>query len=87
MGRDIFADLNDALFVQMNKLQSADQSDKESFDRMIQQSKAVADLAENIIDNNNSKIRAMQFFEGLSCNVDSAIAQRDKMLGDGGHGA
>lgn len=87
MGRDIFADLNDALFAQLNKIQSVDQNDKERFSKTLAQSKAVADLAANIIDNNNSKIRAMQFFEGTSKNIDSTIAQRDKMLGDGSNGA
>ena len=80
MGRDIFSDLNDALFAQMNKLQTVDKGNKEQFAKTLAQSKAVADLASNIIDNNNSKIRAMQFFEGLSKNVDSIIEQRGKML-------
>ena len=87
MGRDIFSDLNDALFAQMNKLQTVDKGNKEQFAKTLAQSKAVADLASNIIDNNNSKIRAMQFFEGLSKNVDSIIEQRGKMLGDGNDGA
>ena len=87
MTRDIFADLNDALFVQMEKLQAVDQNDAAQRDFTIEQSRAVADLASNIIRNNNSKIHAMQFFEGLSGNVDSVIRQRDKMLGDGSNGA
>ena len=86
MARDIFADLNDALFVQMEKAMTADKLDPKSRAVVIEQSKAVAELASNIIRNNNSKIHAMQFFEGLSGNVDSVIRQRDKMLGDGNNG-
>ena len=86
MGRDIFTDLNDALFAQMAKLQDADKLDPKSRAVVIGQSKAVADLASNIIKNNNSRVNAMKFFEGLSGNVDSLIRQRDKMLGDGSDG-
>lgn len=87
MGRDIFADINEALFTQMGKLQSVDRKNTEQLEATIDQSRAVSELAANIIRNNNSKIHAMQFFEGLSKNVDSCIAQRDKMLGDGSDGA
>lgn len=87
MARDIFADLNDALFAQMDKLQSVDPRDSEQLGRTIEQSQAVSKLAQGIIDNNNSKISAMRFFDDAGVKAGALSDQHAKMLGGGGHGA
>lgn len=80
---DVFSDLNDAMFAQMEKLQSVNPRDTAQMDRVIAQSEAVANLAEKVIHNNNSKVRAMQFFESIGCNIGAIEAQKQKLLGDG----
>ena len=80
---DVFADLNEALFAQMDKLQSINPRDAAQMDRIIEQSEAVADLAEKIIDNNNSKVRAMQFFDSIGVKANDIAVQQAKLLGSG----
>ena len=80
--RGTFDMLNDALFAQLDKLQSIDPKDGEQMERCIEQSKAVSQLASNIIGNANTaiglmKMRAMD--EGLG----KVIVSAPRMLGGG----
>lgn len=58
MTKGTFDQLNDALFAQLDKLQAVDGDDAEAMERAIEQTKAVSQLAGNIIDNASTAIRA-----------------------------
>lgn len=76
-----FDDLNAALFAQMEKLANA--SDEETITREINRSKAVGDLAGNIISNYNTAINLMKFQASEGMDMAGMIAARPKMLGGG----
>lgn len=82
-GTDIFEQLNNALFAQLDELRALDYQHGPKLDKTIEKTEAVADLAERIIQNNNSKISALRFFEGVSNNTDAIAAQQSRLLGDG----
>lgn len=77
----MFDDLNEALFAQMAKLQSVDPKDKDKMEQVIEQSKAVSQLAGNIIGNANTAINLMRFQSSEGTSMAESIAVRPKMLG------
>lgn len=80
--RSVFDTLNEALFAQMDKLQSIDPKDREQMEQCIAQSKAVSGLAGNIIDNATTAISLMRF-KSMDCGLGNALVDAPKMLGGG----
>lgn len=80
--KGVFDALNDALFAQMDKLQSIDPRDKDAMDQCIAQSDAVSKLAGNIIGNATTAINMMKF-RAMESGIDKALINAPKMLGDG----
>ena len=76
-----FDQLNEALFAQLEKLQSVPSDDKDKMDQTIEQTKAVSQLAVNIINNTNSAINAMKFYEMAGMDAGGLMATAPKMLG------
>ena len=60
-----FDQLNDALFAQLDKLQSIDPNDTETMEQAIEQSRAVSSLASNIIGNANMALRTVTYMEEM----------------------
>lgn len=83
MSKGTFDQLNDALFAQLDKLQSVDYADKEAMEQAIEQTKAVSGIAANIISNNATKISAMKYFENIGVEYGNLAAKAPKMLGGG----
>lgn len=83
MTRGTFDTLNDALFAQLNKLQDVDTNDPEQMERVIEQTKAVSSLACNIINNANTAINAMRFYDQAGLGAAELIGRSPKMLGGG----
>lgn len=79
----MFDDLNEALFAQMAKLQSVDPRDKDKMEQVIEQSKAVSQLAGNIIGNANTAINLAKFQASEGIGAAGLIATQPKMLGGG----
>lgn len=80
--RGVFDALNEALFAQMDKLQSIDPKDKEQMEQCIAQSKAVSSLAANIIGNATTAIDLMRF-QSMEGGLGQALVNAPKMLGGG----
>lgn len=72
--------LNDALFAQIDKLQSIDPHDAEQMERCIEQSRAVSQLASNVISNANTAINVMRMYEQAGMDLDSLAGRTPKML-------
>ncbi len=83
MSKGTFDQLNDALFAQLEKLQSVDYADSEQMKQAIAQTNAVSGIAANIISNNATKISAMKYFENIGVEYGSLAAKAPKMLGGG----
>lgn len=75
-----FDDLNNALFAQMDRLANASGDDVE---KEIERSRAVGNLAGNIIANYNTAISLMRFQADEGMDLASRVAMRPKMLGGG----
>ena len=73
-----FERLNDALFAQVDKLQSIDPCNTEQLEHCINQSMAVSKLAGNIISNATNEINLLRFMssEGMCLNEVAAIAPK-----------
>lgn len=84
MAQGTFDQLNDALFAQLDKLQSVSPSDTDKMEQTIEQSRAVSALASKIIDNANTAVKLMQFqaTEGNGM-TDMAFNSMNRMLGSG----
>lgn len=84
MAQGTFDQLNDALFAQLDKLQSVNPSDADKMEQTIEQSRAVSALASKIIDNANTAVKLMQFqaTEGNGM-TDMAFSSMNRMLGSG----
>ena len=78
-----FDKLNDALFAQLDKLQLVEADDSESMERVIEQTKAVSDLARNIISNANTAINAMRLYDNAGLGAAELVGRAPKMLGGG----
>lgn len=78
--RGTFDQLNDALFAQMEKLQSVDPSNKEKMEQVIEQSRAVSQLAGNIIGNANTAISLLKYQSMEGMDLDGIAATTPKML-------
>lgn len=78
--RNMFDDLNEALFAQIDKLQSIDPADKEQMEQTIEQSRAVSSLASNVIKNANAAVNLMRFRSDLGMELESKSASTPKML-------
>ena len=76
----IFENLNDALFAQMDKLQSIDPKNIDQLDQCIEQSKAVSQLAGNIIANANTEINLLKYMSSESICLSEAATPARKML-------
>ena len=76
----IFENLNDALFAQMDKLQSIDPKNIDQLDQCIEQSKAVSQLAGNIIANANTEINLLKYMSSESISLSEAVTPARKML-------
>ena len=75
-----FDELNDALFAQMDKLQSVNPRDQEQMAQVIEQSRAVSQLAGNIIANANTAISLLKFQSQEGMDLDGIAATTPKML-------
>ena len=80
--KGVFDTLNDALFAQMDKLQSIDPGDKDAMEQCIAQSDAVSKLAGNIIGNATTAINLMKF-RAMEGGIGDALVNAPRMLGDG----
>lgn len=78
-----FDKLNEALFAQLDKLQSVDPDDAEAMERTIEQTKAVSQLAVNIIGNANTAISAMRLYDQAGLGAAELIGRSPRMLGGG----
>lgn len=83
MAEGNFDKLNGALFAQLDKLQSIDSRDAEKMDQCIEQTKAVSQLASNIISNVNAAINVMKFYDNAGMGAAELIGRAPKMLGGG----
>lgn len=83
MSKGTFDQLNDALFAQLEKLQSVDYADTDTMKQAIAQTEAVSGIAANIISNNATKISAMKYFESIGMEYGNLAAKAPKMLGGG----
>lgn len=83
MTKGTFDQLNDALFAQLDKLQTVDGDDAEAMERAIEQTKAVSQLAGNIIANANTAIMAMRLYNQAGMEAAELIGKAPKMLGGG----
>ena len=83
MTQGTFDKLNDALFAQLDKLQEVDRHDAEAMARVIEQTKAVSQLASNIINNANTAISAMRLYDQAGMGAAELIGRSPKMLGGG----
>lgn len=72
--------LNDALFAQMDKLQSIDPANREQMEQTIEQSRAVSQLAGNIISNANTAISLLKYQAMDGMDMDGLAATTPKML-------
>lgn len=79
-GKGTFDTLNEALFAQMDKLQSIDPADKDKMEQTIEQSRAVSQLAGNIIANANTAISLLKFQSQEGMDLDGLAATTPKML-------
>lgn len=78
-GTNLFDQLNDALFAQMDKLQSIDPKDKEQMEQTIEQTRAVSQLAGNIIANAGNAIKVVQL-AGDNGSIMNAAVKTPRML-------
>lgn len=76
----MFDQLNDALFAQLDKLQSIDPRDTERMSQTIEQSKVVSQLASNIIGNASTAISLMKFQAQAGDTLENRAAAAPKML-------
>lgn len=83
MSQGTFDKLNDALFAQLDKLQDVDPADAEAMERTIEQTRAVSQLAGNIISNANTAINAMRLYDQAGMGAAELIGKAPKMLGGG----
>ena len=83
MSKGTFDQLNDALFAQLDKLQSIDPHDKDAMDSCIEQSHAVSQLAANVINNTSTAINAMRLYDKAGMGAAELIGRAPKMLGGG----
>lgn len=83
MAEGTYDTLNDALFAQLDKLQSIPSSEKDAMAQCIEQSRAVSQLAGNIIANRDSAIRAMRMYEQAGMDAAGLVAVSPRMLGGG----
>lgn len=77
----MFDDLNDALFAQMAKLQSIDPQNHEAMEQCIEQSKAVSQLAGNIIANANTAVNLLKYQASEGMDIAGLVATTPKLLG------
>ena len=82
MGQTTFDQLNDALFAQLDKLQSIDPRDGEQMEQCIEQSRAVSQLAGNIIGNASTAISLLRM-RSMDGDVERAIVDAPRMLTGG----
>ena len=80
--RGVFDTLNEALFAQMDKLQSIDPRDEDQMEQCIAQSRAVSSLASNIIGNATTAIDLMRF-QSMDGGLGQALVNAPMMLGGG----
>jgi len=80
-----FDTLNDALFAQLDKLQSIDPANKEQMRLAIEQTNAVCGLAKNINANMANAVRVAGILDRNGGDVEGMRASMPKMLtgGDG----
>ncbi|MBR4687085.1 MAG: hypothetical protein IKP01_02125 [Bacteroidales bacterium] len=83
MSQGTFDKLNEALFAQLDKLQAVDPDDAVAMERVIDQTKAVSQLAGNIIGNANTAISAMRLYDQAGLGAADLIGKAPRMLGGG----
>jgi len=81
MSGDIFDDLNTELFAVMHEIRTVDRSDSDAVKVTCDLAKRSEMIAEKIIKNNNSRIRAVEAFASLG--VQGVAKSADRLLGDG----
>ena len=78
--RNVFDDLNKALFAQIDKLQSIDPAEEERMKQCIEQSREVSRLAGNIIRNASSAIDLMRLHHEAGIELEVKTNKTPKML-------
>lgn len=76
-----FDQLNDALFAQMDKLQSIDPANKDAMEQCIEQSRTVCQLASNIIGNANAASNMVKTYESIGVDMGNIASRMPRMLG------
>lgn len=78
--RGFFDPMCDALFAQMEKLQAVDQHDEQAMKLEIERSRAVSQLAGNMIANADTAIRLMRFQADCGMEMGGIVSTVPKML-------
>lgn len=78
--RSVFDDLNNALFSQINKLQSIDPDNEEHLKQCIDQSREVSRLAGNVIRNTGNAIDLMRLRHDAGLDIDKKTGKNPKAL-------
>ena len=81
--KGMFDQLNEALFAQLDKLQSVRLDDAEQVERVIEQSRAVSQLASNINANMANAVRVSRLLAEEGMDVSGMKATMPRMLGGG----
>lgn len=81
-----FDTLNDALFAQLDKLQSVDPTDAEQMELAIKQTNAVCNLANNINTNMSNAVRVAQVLDRNGADLTGMRGSMPKMLTGGDDG-
>ena len=79
---NMFDQLNEALFAQLDKLQSVNPKDTEQMGQCIEQSKAVAALADKVIGNASTAITLIKM-QSLDGGIGKTLCAAPKRLGGG----
>ena len=78
--RSVFDDLNNALFAQIDKLQSIDPANEEQMKQCIEQSREVSRLAGNVIRNAGTAIDLMRLHHEAGIELEVKTGRSPKML-------
>ena len=78
--RNVFDDLNTALFAQIGKLQSIDPANEEQMKQCIEQSREVSHLAGNVISNARVAIDLMRLHHDAGIELEIKTGKTPKML-------
>lgn len=78
--RNVFDDLNNALFAQISKLQSIDPDNEERMEQCIEQSREVSHLAGNVIMNTRNAVNLARLRYEAGLDLGSESSDGTKLL-------